>query len=271
MKIVRMFAACGLLAASTVAAQEPKDPPAAAAPASTAQPGQRVPSTFRGYIVVDDRFPKGVPPAAPDERDPRDRTNKIHCPVCENGLSPTVAVFVRADAKDPAVAAGVGKLATALNKLIPDPDYKAYKPGAFVMFLKIEGDPKAVTITAPDGTKMELELDAEYPDDEKRDVYATEIRDLANAVKTPNVVFGLAPVKSKSSEAWAIGADDEVTVVTYNRLRVANRWKFKAADGPTDEQVQEIIAAFKETMTGEKAPAAKEKDKEKPKEKEAKE
>ena len=92
----------------------------------------------------------------------------------------------------------------------------------------------------------------EYPDDEKRDQYATEIRDLATNLKTTNVVFGLAPAKSKANTTWGIGETDEVTVIVYHRLRVKNRWTFKAADGPTDDQVKEIIAAAEETITGEK-------------------
>ncbi|MDB5308975.1 MAG: hypothetical protein JWO38_3177 [Gemmataceae bacterium] len=253
MKSVRLFGMCGLLSAaaavSAAAPQDPKDPPGAKAPASTAQPGQVVPSTFRAFMVVDDRFPPKVsPPTSQDDRDPRDRTNKIHCLVCENGLSPVVAVFVGAkvDPKTLGADSGVGKLAAALNKIIPD--YRAYKLGGFVTFLKIEGMPKVVTLT--DTPQTTVELDAEYPDDEKRDAYATEVRDVANQAKAANVVFGLAPVKSKATDTWGIGPDDEVTVVIYNRLRVANRWTFKAADGPTDGQVKEIVAATEEMITG---------------------
>lgn len=244
-KIVRLFGLFGLAMAAAAAAQEPK------APASAGKPGDFVPADFRAYIVADDRFPPLVnPPKSPDDRDPRDRTNKIHDLVIENGLAPVVAVFVRADPKDITPTSGAGKLAAALDKLLPE--YRGDKLAAFVVFLRLEGMPKSVTVKNPDGTEAVVELDAEYPDDENRDQYATAIRDLAAGVKAPNVVFALAPAKSKAAAAWGIGDADEVTVVIYNRLRVKNRWTFKAADGPTDAQVQEIVAATEEMVGGKK-------------------
>jgi hypothetical protein len=169
----------------------------------------------------------------------------MHCLVCDNGLSPVVAVFVRSDPKTLG-GSGVVKLAQAVEKIVPD--YRADRLAGFVQFLKIEGMPKSVTIDA-DGTQTVVELDAEYPDDENRDVHATEIRDLAKAANTPNIVYALAPVKSKAIDAWGIGANDQVTVIIYNRLRVAKRWTFDAT-GPTDAQIAEIIAATEEMITG---------------------
>lgn len=232
-----------LLAAAAATAQQPKAPPP-----STAKPGEVVPSTFRAYVVVDDRFPPKVnPPVKPEDRDPRDRTNKMHCLVCENGLSPVVAVFVRADASKIGGESGVVKLAKEIDRIIPD--YRADRLAGFVAFLKIQGMPKTVTVTDADGKSTAIELDAEYADDEKRDVYATEIRDLVKAAKTPSVPFTLAPANSKATAAWGIKPEDEVTVVIYNRLRVANRWTF-GADGPNDAQVKEIIAATEKMITG---------------------
>ena len=231
----RLFGILGILAAvATAAAQEPKaDPPG--------QP-EIVPSPFRSFMVVDDRYPPKIPqPVKPEDRDPRDRTNKMHCLVCDNGLSPVVAVFVRADPKGLATS-GVVNLAKAVDRLIPEPEYRADKLAGFVIFLKIEGSPREVTLTGPDDGNAKVELDAEYPDDEKRDLYATDIKDVAAAAKAPNIPFGLGPVSSKAATAWGIKDTDEVTVVIYNRLRIAKRWTFKA-DGPSDDQVKEIIAA----------------------------
>ena len=42
---------------------------------------------------------------------------------------------------------------------------------------------------------------------------------------------------------------DEVTVIIYNRLKIVRRWTFPA-DGPTDEQIKQIIAATEEVVTG---------------------
>ena len=227
--------AAGLLLAAAAAAQEPKADPKAA-PAG--QPGQPVPGTFRAFLVADGRFPPKVPePKRAEDRDPRDRTRKMHDLVTEYGLSPVVAVFVRADPKE-LEASGVVKLVRAVDKKIPA--YRADKLAGFVQFLRVEGEAKAVTLTAPDGTTRQVELDAEFPDDEKRDVYAGEVEQLAKAAAAPNVPFGLAPAAGKAADAWGLKAADEVTVVIYSRMRVAKRWTFPAA-GPTDEQVAEVI------------------------------
>jgi hypothetical protein len=263
----------GLVAAAAALAQA-QDPPAGGT-----KPGDIIPSTFRAFLVTDDRFPPKVsPPTKPEDRDPRDRTNKIHCLVCENGQSPVVAVFVRSDPKNLGGDSGVAKLAQAVNRLIPQ--YRGDRLAGFVNFLKLEGvaadfenakitttvkNPddtkttidvaygktgKVVTVTDPQKQTTQTELGFEYPDDERRDALVAEVRDFAAEVKAPNVPFGLAPTNSKATQAWGIGEKDEVTVIIYNRLRVAKRWTFDAK-GPTDEQVKEIVAATEEMITGE--------------------
>lgn len=224
--------AAGLLLAATAAAQEPKADP------STAQPGEKVPATYRAFLVADDRFPPKVsPPVKAEDRDPRDRTRKMHDLVGENGLSPVVAVFVRAD---PGKLADTGlvKLVQAVDKKVPL--YRADKLAGFVQFLRIEGAVKSVNVNEPDGTTKVVELEAEFPDDEKRDVYAGEVSQLAKAAAAPNIPFGLVPATGKAAAAWGLKTEDEITVVLYNRLRVIKRWTYPAA-GPTDEQVAEIV------------------------------
>ncbi|HEX4614042.1 MAG TPA: hypothetical protein VH092_38020 [Urbifossiella sp.] len=233
--------AAGLLLAAAAVAQEPKAEP------STAQPGQKVPDTFRAFLVADDRFPPKVsPPTKAEDRDPRDRTRKMHDLVGENGLSPVVAVFVRADPKELGDS-GVVKLAKAVDKIVPK--YRADRLAGFVQFLRIEGAAKSVTLTNPDGTTKVVELDAEFPDDEKRDLHAADVFQLAKSAAAPNVPVGLAPVTSRSATAWGLKAEDAVTVVIYNRLRVEGRWVFPAA-GPTDGQVAEIIKATEAMIDG---------------------
>jgi len=245
-----LFAAFLSLAAS---AQEPKS--TAKEPASTGQKGELVPAPFRSYIVVDDRFPPRVAGSTnPDDRDPKNRTNKMHDLIGEQGLHPVLAVFVREDAKKLTPTGGVGKLAAEMNKLMTLPEYHGAKLASFVIFLKVEGPQKSVTLTNPDKTQTVVELDAEYPDDEKRDQYAGDIRDLAGGIKAPNVVFGLAPAKSKAAAAWAIADTDEVTAVLFDRIRVVNRWKFKADAGPTDDEIKAIIVAVEQTVLGDKKP-----------------
>ena len=93
-------------------------------------------------MVVDNRFPlvmkpeKG--PIRDENRDPKDRTGKIHCLVCENGLSPVIAIFVRGDLKAekagaPDRTAGLKKLIKGADTLIPK--YRSDKLAAFAMFL----------------------------------------------------------------------------------------------------------------------------------------
>lgn len=245
--------AAGLVLAAAAAAQEPKADPKAA---STAQKGEWVPTTFRAFLVADGRFPPKVPdPKKAEDRDPRDRTAKMHDLVGENGLSPVVAVFVRSDPTD-LPGSGVVKLAQKLDKKIPE--YRGDKLSGFVHFLWLDAPAKAVALANPDGTTTNVELDGEFPDDEKRDQHAEAVLKLANEAKAPNVPFGLAPNKGKSLDAWGLKADDKVTVVVYNRLRVKDRWTFPAA-GPTDEQVATIIKAAEDMIAnvGKDAPAPK--------------
>ena len=77
---------------------------------------------------------------------------------------------------------------------------------------------------------------------------------MANQVKAPNVVFGLAPAVSKAAAAWNIDEKDEVTVVFFNRNRIVERWKF-GAEGPDDCSCETAsdpraeVAATAPTMT----------------------
>src|SRR6478736_3128177 len=143
--------AAGLVLAAAAAAQEPKvEPKADPKDKSTAQKGEWVPATFRAFLVADGRFPPKVsPPVKAEDRDPRDRTRKMHDLVGENGLSPVVAVFVRSDPTD-LPGSGVVKLAQALDKKIPD--YRGDKLSGFVQFLWLDAPEKAVALVEADGT-----------------------------------------------------------------------------------------------------------------------
>lgn len=245
-----------LLACLTTAAQ---DPPAPGAKGEL--PPDVIPATFRMFLVTDKRFEplkdaegkflKG--PGGKEVPSPKNREGKIHCLVCEYGLNPVVAIFVRADAKMLGPDDGVGKLVKGVDALIPK--YRADKLAAFVAFLRLEGGTKTVTIKvkAADGSEVEekVEQDLEYPDDEKRDVYANDVRDLANGLNVPNIPFGLAPEKSKSVAAWDVKDTDEVTVVLYYRMRqVGQPWRFAKLSDLTDTKKDEILQAIQTTITG---------------------
>src|SRR5262249_42037633 len=163
----------------------------------------------------------------------------------EYGLNPVVAIFVRPDAKMLGPESDVAKLVKGLNALIPK--NRSDKLAGFVAFLNVEGGTKGVTIKTKraDGTEAEekIEQDKEYPDDEKRDVYASEIRDYEKALAVPNVPFGLAPTKSKTIAAWDIKDDDVTVVVYYHMRRFGDVWRFKSFKDLTDEKVAEILKA----------------------------
>src|SRR5262245_40133128 len=250
MRTRRLFAAAGLLTLVGLAAtaqDPPKEDPKIPLPPDV------VPATFRMFLVTDKRFEplkdaEGKPLKGPDGKpmpNPKNREGKIHCLVCEYGLNPVVAVFVRPEAKMLGADSGVGKLIKGLDSLIPK--NRADKLAGFVAFLNVEGGTKVVTVKTKraDGTEAEekIEQDKEYPDDEKRDVYASDIRDFEKALAAPNVPFGLAPTKSKSITAWDIKDDDVTVVVYYHLRRYGEVWRFKSFKDLTDEKVAEILKA----------------------------
>jgi hypothetical protein len=267
MSIRHAVAAAGLLAgAALAAAQEPATPAgsalaAAAAAARGANEANVVPGAFRAQLVVDNRFPpaKGRPAKGgvvkDEDRDPKDRTGKMHCLVCENGLSPVVAIFVRSELKG-LEGGGVAKLIKATDGLIPK--YRADKLAAFAMFLKLDGGPKLVTVKKSDGSEDKVEAPKEYPDTslEKRELLSKEVGDFAAAVGADNVPFGLAPTTSPSATAFGIGDTTPVTVVIYKGLRMVRRWELKT-DELTDDKIREILNATEEMVTGQKKAPAK--------------
>lgn len=299
MRIPRLLGLLGLTVAiaATSPAQEPKKDPPLPPPKPGAQPGDEVPSSFHSFIVTDTRFPAreveretGKGRMKVMEADPRDRTGKVHCLVCENGLSPVVAVFVRSDVKAFNATSGVAKLAQRVDKLIPE--YRAQKLAGFVMFLRLEppagamlgariagqvpsvapprpdGLPnpkdqveslygpegKTVAITGPNG-KVEQQVDYGYADDEQRDVHAQDVRNLANVVKATHVPFALGPTAGRPVQAFGLTPQaGEVTVVVYYRLRVVYRKSFPAT-GPTDAEIDAVEQAVRELIDGKpKAP-----------------
>ena len=222
MRINRLFGIVGLLAAMAVgaAAQDDKKDDKKDEPKAKAARPPLVPATFRAFLVTDERYPPKVnPPVKLEDRDPRDRTGKIHCLVCENGPNPVVAIFVRADPSPKLDKPTLTDLTQKLSTLITT--YRADKLAGFVAFLRLDG---------------------EYPDDEERDVKAKDVREFAISAKSPNVPFGLAPTKSAANEAWGIGEKDEYTVVFYRNMRQIKRWKFDE-NGPTMDQIKEITDA----------------------------
>ena len=202
---------------------------AVALAAQDAKPGASVPSAFRSFVVTDDRFPpKTTPIKAPEDRDPRDRTDKMHCLVCEYGLNPAVLVFSRAT---PAEDGAAAKLARQLDLILQTREARANSFNAAVIFLTLEAEYPADAARNDKG---------EFLREEK----AKQVKDLATQLKTPRLAFGLAAKASPVLAEWGVADGDETVVVLYNRLRLVKRWNF-AAGAPTDDEIKAIAAAVK--------------------------
>jgi len=199
----------------------------------------------------------------------RNRQDKMHCLVCENGLAPVIAIFSKSvpkDASDP-----LAKLLKELQKLIET--NRGDRFASFVIFLRSEPGEKEVLAKDADGKENKLLLEKEFIDDDRtkevpgskpskfifdRETELTAVRGdtlanvtgFASAAETPEVPFGIAASTSKLAKAYGIPEDAEtLTVVLYNRLFVVKPWTFKAGE-LTDEKIQEIVTAAKDTIKG---------------------
>lgn len=210
MRIGRHLHFCGLLcvlaSAGVALAQEPKAEPL-------------VPSTFRSFIVTDQRT---------DIKDPLNRTNKLHCLVCENNLNPVIAVFARSvpgKADEP-----LSKLTAELKRLLGEEKNKAQNFAAFVVFVT---------------------LDKEFQSDDKRDDQAIAIKKWGETVAAGPVVLGLTGQTAEAVKNWNLNKDDDITVVLYNRMKVVQKpWTFES--GKLGEADIKTIAAATEAELGKK-------------------
>ena len=243
MRLSRICGWWGLatLVSAAAVGQEPTGP------ATSASPG--VPSAVRCYVAADSRFPK---------EDARNRQDRMHCFVCEQGLNPVVAVFARTVPKD--ADSPLAKLVKAVEPLTVK--YRGDRFAAFVLFLRTEPGMKEVVAKQPDGTEAKATLDKEYPDDGRievrkddkakdkvifaRETELAEVRAFAAATAAPQIPFGLLAATSKATTAFGIPDDPkdaDITVVAYNRLFIARKWNFPADKPPGDEDFKAVVAA----------------------------
>jgi hypothetical protein len=215
-----------------------------------------IPSAFRAFLVTDGRFPPVKGPDGKDQPDPRIRAGKIHCLVCENGLAPVIAVFVRLHGPASTTLSpdkGVADLVMKTNRMISKDEFRANKLASFVMFLRLESGTKEVTVkNIKDKVEVETKVkeDLEFPDEDdlKRAEYVEDIKKFATALNSPNVPFGLAAEKSKALTEWKIEDKNDVTVVFYNRMRIVKTWTFEKPDGLTDEKVNEVLKTVEDLL-----------------------
>lgn len=208
MRLGRFFRTCGalvLFGAPSVVAQQPE-------PKAAPKTEPTVPSTVRSFIVADKRT---------DIKDPLNRTNKLHCLVCENNLNPVVAVFART-VPAPGADEPLTKLTTELKKLLADEKNKAQNFGSFIVFVA---------------------LDKEFQADDKRDIVAANVKTWGEAVGSGPIVLGLTGQTGEAVKSWNLNKEDDITVVLYHRMKLVQvPWKFEAGK-MADADIKAIIAA----------------------------
>lgn len=193
-----LLASMTLMSAALIVAQEP---------GSGLAPGAAVPGTFRSFIVSDERT---------DAKNPRNRTNKMHDLVTENGLYPVVAIFSRTTPATP--DAPVANLARGLDSLVNK--YRADRLGGFAVFL---------TLTKP------------YPEDDQRDARAKAVKDLSAQLKLQGVPMSVAAGEGEQIAKWGIADGHDLTIVMYQQLQVKHLWTFAPDKPPTEEEIKTIL------------------------------
>ena len=225
MRRCRIPMAAGLMAAlaCVVVAQAPKP---LAAPAD-----QPVPSGFRSYVIVDNRYaPLVTPVTRPEDRDPRDRTSKMHDFVVEHGLNPVVAIYTRSPTTQQ--DSQVAKLVKQLDPIIAK--NRASNLAAFAVFAT---------------------LAKEFPFDETRnaggyvrDEQAQDLIKLATGLGVTKVPFSLTARTSEKLNEWGLGDNDTTVVVLYSRLQVVGKWPTQGGDLSEDD-ITAILTATDKVAT----------------------
>jgi hypothetical protein len=191
--------------------------------------GDAMPGPFRMFVAYDGRFSTGPAPqgdaavpmkSAADDRKlhPNDRTDRMHCYICEAELNPTIAIFARTPAAADAPAVTVAK---AISPLVSD--YKANRLGSFVAFLT---------------------LGKEYQLEDGRDEKANTVRETAKQANAPNVPFGLAAGKSGQTDLHGLQEGHDLTIILFDRMKVVQIWTFAADQPPDDAKIKELTAAI---------------------------
>jgi hypothetical protein len=171
-----------------------------------------LPGAFRSFIVRDERTPLVAD---------KNRTSKLHCLVCANGLNPGIAVFSRSIPKE--ATAPLARLILKQDELAKK--YAVSRLGVYTIFLG---------------------LSQLYEDDQTRETKTAEIANFGRAVNAKLVPLGLAeatvlegdkPITAPQVKAYNIADADDITVVFYDRLKTIQTWKFAADKGPTAEDL----------------------------------
>jgi hypothetical protein len=191
----------GILALSLVAAAPQEKQ---AAPKGELKPGEELPGTFQPYNL-NGKF-----------------RGRFHCLVCEHGLNPVAAVFVRGTDDLQGLTAFLQALDAAVKK------NEKSRLAAFAIFVD-EQLPNVVS------------------DDEKREELARKLDDLAG--KLDKVAVALA--SKKDLEKYPFAQDAEITLLLYNKLKIVES-QVLTRDKLTKEAIPALVNEIVSKLTGQK-------------------
>jgi hypothetical protein len=200
----------------------------AAEPPKGVEPGNQLPGPFSAYIVFGGQK-QAPPPGEPVQTEDRQnfgdptRVGKFHDLVTRYQLDPSVAVFARE--APPAEDQPLGKLLKSLDDTVTK--NRASRLHAFAIFLR---------------------LNNEFLKDDTRIPQINQIKDFATKLELKDTPLAIDQSESDRTKAYKIGADDLVTVLIYENLKVRNRFVF-TADKPLDDAgIKSVIDAVKQVI-----------------------
>ncbi len=156
-----------------------------------------------------------------------DHAKNVHCFVCQYDLRPTIAVIARSLPEQPTapLANLFQKMESAAIK------HKAAGVAGFGIFLTLD---------------TELLLDV------TRLTKIGAIEGFAAQLKLKEIPLGIEYPGAKPVAAYGIGKGDVVTVLVYNRHKIAARFAFTAESPMKEADVDAVIAALDKVLPAKK-------------------
>ncbi|MFL5329966.1 MAG: hypothetical protein ACJ8C4_13760 [Gemmataceae bacterium] len=189
-------------------------PALAADPPKGVEPGQVLPGPFNAFVVFGG--PKPPPPQGePTQTTERlnfgdpSRANKFHDLITRFNLDPTVALFIRE--APPAEDQPLVKLIKSLDDTVQK--NRNSRLHAFGIFLR---------------------LNNEFLKDDTRIPQMNQIKEFGTRLELKEFPLAIDQVESDRTKAFKIAADDQVTILIYENLKVRDRFVF-TSEKPLDE------------------------------------
>jgi len=187
-------------------------------PAIGTEPGQLLPGPFGAYVVFGGPKKSGTGEVQTEERQnfaDAARAGKFHDFITRYGLDPTVAVFTREAPPDD--DAPLAKLLKSLDATVQK--NRNARLHAFAVFLRLKED---------------------FLKDESRVPQVKAIEKFGAGLDLKELPLAIARADSEKTKAFNFGADDVVTVIVYENLKVRAKFTF-TADKPLDAAGIEAI------------------------------